>query len=293
MNTFLLRGPQFLLFFAGFTAVVLLVLWHVRRWVEAGRAGGRLAMTDPYLIAYLRGGRNEAIRVAVVGLIERGLLRVRDKIELVVTGTGRKIAPGTDLLEAEVLRFFSIRKQAPDALKQNTTAWESVLDTRRAALEKAGLMPSVEVRGQRLTLALIGCAALAAVSELKIALAVSQGRSNIWFLVILTVMAMIFAVTMVFHAKRTPQGDAAMEDIQSIFEGVKHRVHLRPSLDDLIMVAAVFGMGALPAMAVPYAADLYPRAAAAGDSGSGCGSSCGSSCGGGGGCGGGCGGCGG
>ncbi len=292
MNPFLLRGPQFLLFFICFTAAVLFVLWRVRRWIDAARPGGHLTMTDPYLIAYLRGGRNEAIRVAVLGLIERGLLEVRNKIELVVTEAGRKIAPGTDLLEAEVMRFFSIRKQAPDAFKQNMVAWESVLDTRRAALEKAGLMPDAAVRGQRFALALIGCAVLVGASGLKIALAVSQGRGNIWFLVFVTVIAMIFVIAVVFHANRTPQGDAALEDIQSIFEGVKHRVHLRPSFDDLIMVAAVFGMTALPAMAVPYVTELYPRAAAAGDGGSGCGSSCGSSCGGGGGCGG-CGGCGG
>ncbi|MCC6540314.1 MAG: TIGR04222 domain-containing membrane protein [Bryobacterales bacterium] len=294
MNPFLLRGPQFLLFYLFFTAAVLLVLWRVRRWIEARRAGGHLAMTDPYLIAYLRGGRNEAIRVAVLGLIERGLLEVRNKIELVAQAPGR-IAPGTDLLEAEVLRFFAIRKQAPDAFKQNSAAWESVLSARREALEKAGLVPGAEVRRVRWQLAMAGGGVLLGVSALKIALALSQGRSNIWFLVGLSAAAAIAAITVVFLGRRTPQGDTALEDVQSIFAGVKQRVHLRPSLDDLIMVAAVYGAMALPATSMAYMTDLYPRAtAASGDSGSsGCGSSCGSSCGGGGGCGGGgCGGCG-
>ncbi len=36
-------------------------------------------LADPYLIAYLRGGKNEALRVATVSLIDRGMLTVSGK----------------------------------------------------------------------------------------------------------------------------------------------------------------------------------------------------------------------
>jgi hypothetical protein len=33
-------------------------------------------LSDPYLIAYLRGGKNEVLRIATVTLIDRGYLTV-------------------------------------------------------------------------------------------------------------------------------------------------------------------------------------------------------------------------
>ena len=75
MNPFDLSGPEFLVFYLSLAAVVIgaLVLW--RRASESAGAP-KIDLADPYLIAYLRGGENEALRVALVSLIDRGLLIV-------------------------------------------------------------------------------------------------------------------------------------------------------------------------------------------------------------------------
>jgi len=75
MFPFTLTGSEFLIFYALLCAAVIagLVVW--RRSKEAGE-DARVNLSDPYLIACLRGGSQEAVRVAVVSLVDRGLLRL-------------------------------------------------------------------------------------------------------------------------------------------------------------------------------------------------------------------------
>jgi hypothetical protein len=125
----------------------------------------------------------------------------------------------------------------------------------------------------------------------KLLVALSRGRRNIGFLIVLWIVLTIVAAV-VAHPRRTAKGDAVLSDIQNLFSGLKERASgLVPgqSHADLALLAGTFGVMSLPDQAFPYRKTLFPRAAAAG-SGNSCGSSCGSSCGGG--CGGGCGGCG-
>ena len=75
MNPFDLRGPEFLLFFAGCIAVVLGAIWLVRRFVESG-AESLADVSDAYEIAFLREGPEAAVEVALMSLIDRGVLRV-------------------------------------------------------------------------------------------------------------------------------------------------------------------------------------------------------------------------
>ena len=76
-------GPQFLWFYVVVGAFVLILLYLVRGAMESGTTP-RIETSDPYLIAYLRGGKNEAARVATVSLIDRGLLQEKDE-KLVAT----------------------------------------------------------------------------------------------------------------------------------------------------------------------------------------------------------------
>src|SRR5437588_12837497 len=73
MNPLDLRGPEFLLFYLFLIALTPIALMILRRAAEAGDAP-KMELADPYLIAYLRGGENETLRVAIVSLIDRGLL---------------------------------------------------------------------------------------------------------------------------------------------------------------------------------------------------------------------------
>src|SRR5215475_5298158 len=78
MNPFELRGPEFLLFYFCFSLVVIYAIAFLRRRAESGPAP-KIDLGDPYLVAYLRGGENEALRVAAVSLVDRGLLIADDE----------------------------------------------------------------------------------------------------------------------------------------------------------------------------------------------------------------------
>src|SRR5688500_12145161 len=73
MNPLALPGPQFLLFYALFALAVLLVLYFGRRTLEKGPLP-TIGLKEPYLLACLSGGPAEVIRVASIGLVDRGLL---------------------------------------------------------------------------------------------------------------------------------------------------------------------------------------------------------------------------
>ncbi|HUQ94935.1 MAG TPA: hypothetical protein VM120_24870 [Bryobacteraceae bacterium] len=64
MNPFDLTGPQFLVFYFVFASLILVTLDQLRRAREGGTVDARL--TDPYQIAYLRGGKQAAIQTALV-----------------------------------------------------------------------------------------------------------------------------------------------------------------------------------------------------------------------------------
>lgn len=93
MNPFDLSGPEFLFFFIGLSALAIVALVVTRKIAERS-AAPKLDLSDPYLIAYLRGAEPETLRVAAVSLIDRGLL----------------VATGTQLQAAE--------KASPDAVRR-------------------------------------------------------------------------------------------------------------------------------------------------------------------------------
>jgi uncharacterized protein (TIGR04222 family) len=74
VNPLDLPGPQFLAFYAGLAIIVLLLLYVARTIGEANETP-MMRFDDPYLIAYLRGGKNEALRVATVSLVDRAILK--------------------------------------------------------------------------------------------------------------------------------------------------------------------------------------------------------------------------
>src|SRR5690349_2485 len=79
VNPFVLHGGAFLLFYLLLALAVYGGLRLVYRFTEGDGDLAAPSMTDPYLIATLRGGGKEALRVATVALIDRGLLESKDE----------------------------------------------------------------------------------------------------------------------------------------------------------------------------------------------------------------------
>ena len=292
MNPFALRGPDFLMFYLFLGVALIAAMIWIRRSRESGDEA-RIDTSDPYRIAYLRGQAPEALRVAVMNLIDRGLLRVTGDTDIEAVSDGR---PGlvTDPLERALLKHFASSKPAAGIFRdEDLKAWAHHY---RQPLQAAGLIPTPQEQSQRGKWSLLIAGVLIAIASAKIQIALAAGRRNIGFLIVLAGIFAILAFSLNFP-RRTRRGDLALRDLQSLLGGLKARPfgHRESGSAGTVLLAAVFGVAALPLEAFPYRDRLFPQATSSANSSSGCGSSCGSSdSGGGGGCGGGgCGGCGG
>jgi uncharacterized protein (TIGR04222 family) len=297
MNPLDLRGPEFLLFYGVLAAATIAaVIWWRRAADPRGPAPGRL--TDAYRIAYLRGGRNEAIRVATLSLIDRGLLHAKGDLVVSTPDAARAVEHP---LERAILASCTQRREARDLFSLDGPG--AAAERERGPLEAQGLLPDAGTRRARRARALLAALLLGGVAFGKLAVALARGRSNVALLIIFAIIALSVLVKTA-NPRLTRRGAETLEDLRTLFAGLRGRVHRLVSggaTQEAALVSAVFGVGALAA-APPfaYAKDLFPRAAAPGvgggttvsSCGAACGSSGGSSCGGGG-CGGGCGGCGG
>ena len=286
-NPFNLPGPDFLVFYAITAAIVLALLYVVRSAAESGPAP-RIDTSDPYLIAYLRGGKNEAARVATVTLIDRGILNADETDGTVKVRAGTAVVRRP--MEKEVVRLFA--RPQPAAEIFTDLGLETVCREYDAQLTELGLLPDPERVAARLRWFLLSLLVLLGLSVTKILVALSRGRGNVAFLIVLTVVAVVAAFKLT-NPRLTTRGNALLADLRRLFARLRQRA---PRLvrggatADAALLAAVFGLAALPTATFAYAQKLYPKSGSG--TSSNCGSSCGSSCGGGG-CGGGCGGCGG
>lgn len=313
-NPFNFAGPQFLLFYAVLSVVVLAVVRNLRRKRERETVADRRAllsekMTDPYLIAYLRGGREEALRVAMVSLIDRGYLKVVDGQ---VQSTGREQSELRKPFEKKMVQFFAKQQTA-----QQVFQWSfPELDEYEKMLAHRRLLPDLAIRSMRGTVWIMAASLLVSVAAIKVFIGISRDRP-VSFLI---VMALIVQVILykVLHPRMTELGFWFLGETRNLFESLKLRSsQIRPggSTAELALLTAVFGVGALAGTEFAWSKKLFPKAqsgttdskATFSSCGSSCGSSsdsgssdsgssdsgsssCGSSCGGG--CGGGCGGCG-
>ena len=286
MNPFDLSGPAFLVFYTCVALIVIIALKLVIDEAEGG-APRALPLSDPYHIAWLRGGTPEAARIAVLSLTDRGLLAVSGD-NLVNLSAAPSVV--REPIERAILARCA-QSGTPATAVLSEPAVERACTSYRARLERLQLMPDAAMRAQRHRWFAIAAALLLGIALGKIIIAFGRGRYNVEFLIILTAIA-LGVVWFLVRRRRTRLGNRMLKDLQRLFRALRQRAAtIRPGAmtSDAMLLAAVFGISALPAMGFADFLRVYKKAAS---SGGGCGSSCGSGCGGGGG-GGGCGGCGG
>lgn len=299
MNPFALSGPEFLVFYTLFGILVVGGLYALRHSGEPDLHAGKVPLSDPNLIAYLRGGKNEALRVATVFLIDRGLLKVQG--DLLETRNSNDGGRTPNLVEKAILSRFGNRDLARSLFADEPC--EKAADRLRVALEQLGLLPSEGVKAARNGRLFLALVVLWLVALIKIVVGLRQDRP-IGLLMVLGVGLTLAAWK--FHDPwRTRRGEALLGDLETLFSHLRARAALlRPSSNaaEAALLAAVFGLAALPQdgwlhLRTLFSRGMTSRIAGTGPScGAGCGSAGGSACGGGGGgggCGGGGGGCGG
>ena len=294
MNPFELPGPQFLAFYAMLGAGVLFAVYFLKQRAEGGEPI-RLPSTDPYLIAYLRGGATEAVRLGVAVLVDRQLLELEDGDRVV---RRERVMPthGSNDLEHAILEQC-VTATHPGDLATSRRLQEIAMRSYEAPLQRMRLLADSETRMRRFQEAGLAIVLLFVVAGVKVAIGVARNRP-VSFLVL---FAIGFSALTLFtiRGRRTVLGERVLDDLTTLFDALRGRAdELRPytATGELALLMAVFGVGAVPTGAFPFVRAFRPARTNTSSCGtSGCGSSSGSSCGGGGsscGGGGGCGGCG-
>jgi uncharacterized protein (TIGR04222 family) len=305
LNPFDLPGPEFLSFYMGLILVVGVLLYLVQWRAERGPGAlvadsARDLAVDPYQMAFLRAGRREVLRTAVVSLLERGLLKAHDS--RLAASRADAAALARRPLDKAILHRFADATSASALFTDTTIQGEAAYIGE--VLELQGLLPDVGMRRARMLRVLLALGLFGVVAVIKLGVALSRGRHNVLLLCLLAAAAGWQTIRL-GRRPRTILGDSVCRYLPQLFGGLRKRPVAWPSRapsDDLTFKAALYGLAALPeAMAKliqPLNLVKSPQGASAWGS---CGSSCaaassvsasGGGCGGGG-CGGGCGGCGG
>ncbi len=291
-NPFDLRGPEFLAFFFVSSLVVLFTLSAMRKRRETRESFTFDLAQDPYQIAYLRGGSKHLIQTTVFSLLDRKLLKARDVY--LRTVDPKSVEAVRRPLEKAILQRYVVEDKAATLFSDPDVA--SKAEDIGDVLRDRELIPGDKQNSHRLKLFWIGLMLLWGTAGIKIYVAISRGRFNFIFLIILSIVSAVLLWKML-HKSRTYAGDSELKSLKEMFGRLyKRRKSLEPysGANELVLLAALFGLSALPPRAAEMITPLHLRPVS--DSGSGCGSSCGGgsdgggSCGGG--CGGGCGGCG-
>jgi uncharacterized protein (TIGR04222 family) len=287
LSPFDLSGPPFLAFYV---VVAIFVVVALKLTIDAGEGGvpPSLPLGDPYQIAWLRGGTAEAARIAVLALTDRGLLTVFDD-NLVNFGSDQSFV--REPIERAILSRCAHSKTAATAVLDDP-AVEHACAPYKAQLKRLQLVPDAAMRARRYRWFAIAATMLLSIALIRIDIAFGRGKYNVGFLLVLGVIA-LWPVWRVAHRRRTHLGNRMLKDLRRLFRALRQRaasIRPRSMTSDAVLLAAVFGLSALPATGFAKILGIYKKSASSG--GGGCGSSCGSGCGGGGGGGGGCGGCG-
>jgi len=293
-NPFDLRGPEFLVLYIVLGTLVTFGVVAYRRQSEptAAVAG---PLTDYLRIAYLRGGAEEALRIAVLALIDRGLITVVEDEKL--KAAYPQVPAGLQRTEE---RLLDSCKDAIAAHEILSDASLKVTVTAECELQliRAGLLPDAELKSRRELSLVLAWLFMGVVAAWKVLVALGRGRTNVWLLIVACAVFM-FVLSRLANPFRTLAGESMLADLRTLFSALRDRaasISINTGNNDLPLLAAVFGVHSLPGSSSSIARKLFrkPGSPFGSSSSSGCGSggSCGSaSCGGG--CGGGCGGCGG
>jgi uncharacterized protein (TIGR04222 family) len=315
VNPFNLAGTGFLVFYWALSVLCLLFVYWQRLRSDVGGLPAQMP-TDPYLLAYLRAGYPEVVRVALLTLVEEGIVTVDGRtLSLAPEAARARFQPKRKLVERELLEFLARTSATIDQIVANRVG-RVTCGGYRLTLNDLGLVPRVDLH---LTMLAVGTL-LVSVAFIKMVVALSRERTNVAFL-LMSAMAAVWLTMRLGRLKAgtTTRGRQVLDSAEALLVRARQRLNEAGAAlrgPELAWLAAVFGFYIFerapaeftfwPALAfAPGSRHRSPEERKTAGSGSSWWSSCGTSvsscgggggasCGGGGGCGGGgCGGCGG
>ena len=295
VNPFDWSGPWFLLAYLIFG---LLVYYSVRELLirqELRNPHAQLSLADdPYRIAFLRGGALEAVKIAAIVLVDRGLLRADGP--LLETASADSLRFASHDIERDVLRLYLGRQGHSKELAAQADMLPSCRAYQDSLTQQELLVgPPLLRRRERITWP--AHYLLLTVAAVKAVIAISRQHYNLLFLALL--LAIFLLMLRGLRTQATSwSAQRLLTDLRMLFGRLNmraSRLNAGSSSADMALLAAIFGLGALPLSVYAYVAELYPVPRHSSDSSSGGtgDSSSGGGDGGGDGGGSGCGGCGG
>ena len=302
VNPFDWSGPWFLLAYLIFGVLVYYLARELLIRQELRNPHAQLSLADdPYRIAFLRGGALEAVKIAALVLVDRGLLRAEGP--LLETASADSLRFASHDIERDVLRLYLGRQGHSKEL----AAQAEMLPSCRAyheTLTQQELLVGPPLLRRRARITWPAHWLLLTVAAVKAVIAISRQHYNLLFLALL--LAIFLLMLRGLRTQATSwSAQRLLTDLRMLFGRLNQRasrLQAGSSSADMALLAAIFGLGALPLSVYAYVAELYPvprqgtgsdsSSGSAGDSssgggdggGDGGGSGCGG-CGGGGGCG--------
>ena len=295
VNPFDWSGPWFLLAYLIFGVLVYYLARELLIRQELRNPHAQLSLADdPYRIAFLRGGALEAVKIAAIVLVDRGLLRADGP--LLETASADSLRFASHDIERDVLRLYLGRQGHSKEL----AAQAEMLPSCRAyqeTLTQQELLVGPPLLRRRARITWPAHYLLLTVAAVKAVIAISRQHYNLLFLALLLAIFLLM-----LRGLRTQaiswSAQRLLTDLRMLFGRLNQRasrLQAGSSSADMALLAAIFGLGALPLSVYAYVAQLYPVPRHSSDSSSGStgDSSSGGGDGGGDGGGSGCGGCGG
>lgn len=302
VNPFDWSGPWFLLAYLIFGLLVYYLARELLIRQELRNPHAQLSLADdPYRIAFLRGGALEAVKIAAIVLVDRGLLRADGP--LLETASADSLRFASHDIERDVLRLYLGRQGHSKELAAQADMLPSCRAYQDSLTQQELLVgPPLLRRRERITWP--AHYLLLTVAAVKAVIAISRQHYNLLFLALL--LATFLLMLRGLRTQATSwSAQRLLTDLRMLFGRLNQRaarLQAGSSSADMALLAAIFGLGALPLSVYAYVAELYPvprhssdsSSGGTGDSssgggdgggdGGGGGSGCGG-CGGGGGCG--------
>lgn len=312
-------GLQFLAFFSCVAVTTIITCWVMLKNTDKSDTIPPLQIPtnpDPYEITYLRGQENEVIRLAVFNLYNKGFVKLTtDYVEVNPQHPDPKNLPN---IEKSLFGWLSQQKpqiytnasnaSSPEPIRvkphqiflEMKARAETYCGSYKANLEKNHLVPSDILKDISWKLRAAGALLILSLASYKFTIALTNGRTNVGFLVTLSIVYIIALFLICKPARLSKRGKAYLKELQNAFANLAQKDKINtnsPTYDPCApaLAMSIFGVGIFAGTSFDSFEQTFHRST---DSGSSCGSSCGSSgssCGSGGSScgGGGCGGCGG
>ena len=269
---FYLNGEDFLYFYT-FFGFISLILYHILRFLyESGRVN-KLQLDDPYLIAYLRGGKNETLRILTISLVEKNILVYKnDELEV------KKNSSNTEDLstfERDVVNYFLYSKKANSIFTESS--FEKHFEYYRHFLEINHLLPDNTIFYYRRISFLFLFGGIIILGALRIYFSIINSHYNLIYLLIIMGSLIFFFIKYSFP-RLTIKGKKFLTNLQKIVKKElssipysKKRVNLEH--EHSLYMAALLGSSFITANYF-YTNQLYPKAYKNLDSSSSTSSSC-------------------